>query len=770
MTCDRALRPHTGFRLLSSSARRVLAATMAALVLTAGLRPLPGMAQESRPVASKTVAELPHSTEHAVIDGSLDDAIWRDALVVDLTIETGPDENVPAPVATHAYLVEDGERLLIAFDARDPNPKAIRAYLRDRDTAYNDDFVGVVVDTFGDQRHAYEFFVNPLGVQMDLTNDDVNSREDDSWDAIWDSAGKITPEGFVVEMAIPFSQLRFPHTQGERTWGIDVLRFYPRKDRVRISNNRLERGRNCYLCQFSQIRGLAGVAPSDALELVPSLTASRTDTRADPVTDPLQKGNTNSDVGVNLKWGVTQDLTANIALNPDFSQVEADVAQLDVNNQFALFYPEKRPFFLEGADYFTTPIQAVFTRTVADPDAGAKLTGQTGRNAFGFFVAKDATTNLLFPDHLASSTDSLDVSNDVFVGRYRRNVGDGSTVGALVTSRDGGDYRNALAGVDARLRISGAHSLQLQYLTSATRYPDATAAQFGQPVGDFDGDAFQTRYTYSTRNWYADWTGASYDNGFRADSGFVPRVGVADQKLELTHIWQGTTGHWWNQIRVGLNGHRIDDRDNGVLERTLEPYFSFNGPLQSYVQISRGPTRRFWNGQTFSGQATNLYAQLRPIGGLSVQLNARRGAQVDLVNSRLGFEHRLQPNIQWNVNRHMLVRLQNTSVRLNAENGPLIFDANLADLRVTWQFNVRSFVRFTTQRQRIERNVSQYLDPSTEPKSVNVGQQLLYAYKLNPQTVLYVGYSDSAIEDSSVVDLTRTGRTFFAKLSYAWLH
>ena len=721
-------------------------------------------------MATAAVAELPHSAERAVIDGSLDDPIWRDALKIELTTETGPGENVPAPVETHAYLVEDGERLLIAFDAHDPRPEAIRAYLRDRDTAYNDDFVGIVVDTFGDQRHAYEFFANPLGVQMDLTNDDVNGREDDSWDAIWDSAGKITPEGFVVEMAIPFSQLRFPHTQGERTWGIDVLRFYPRKDRVRISNNPLERGRNCYLCQFSRIRGLAGVAPSDALEFVPSLTASRTDERPDPAVDPFEKGPTNSDVGVNLKWGVTQDLTANIALNPDFSQVEADVAQLDVNNQFALFYPEKRPFFLEGADYFTTPIQAVFTRTVADPDAGAKLTGQTGRNAFGFFAAKDAATNLLFPDHLASSTDSLDTSTDVLVGRYRRNVGNGSTIGALFTGRDGGDYSNRLAGVDARLRLSGRHSLQLQYLTSATHYPDATAAEFSQPMGDFEGDAFETRYTYSSRNWYADWTGTSYDNGFRADLGFVPRVGVADQKLELARIWQGGTDNWWNQIRVGVNGHRTDDFDGGLLERTIEPFVSFNGPLQSYVQISRGPSKLFWNGQLFSGTALKLYAQLRPIGGLSLQLTARHGEQVDLVNSRLGVERRLQPNVQWNVNRHLLIRLQGTSVRLNSKDGPLIFDATLTDLRVTWQFNLRSFVRFTTQRQRVDRNVAEYSDPSTEPKSLTVGEQLLYAYKLNPQTVLYVGYSDNAIEDSGLPDLTRTNRTLFAKLSYAWLH
>jgi len=175
--------------------------------------------------ASVKVPQLPRSTAEAKIDGVLDDAIWKDALTIDLTTETDPGENVPAPVVTHAYLVEDGKRLLIAFDARDPDPKSIRAYLRDRDRAFNDDFVGIVIDSFGDKRYAYEFFANALGVQMDLTNDDVSRRESESWDAIWDSAGKLNSQGFVVEMAIPLSQLRFRNTDGERVWGIDVLRF-----------------------------------------------------------------------------------------------------------------------------------------------------------------------------------------------------------------------------------------------------------------------------------------------------------------------------------------------------------------------------------------------------------------------------------------------------------------------------------------------------------------------------------------------------------------
>ena len=195
-----------------------LLATLAYAALAAGQEPPTPIA-----AASTTLPLLPRSNAAFKIDGVLDDPIWQHALVVDLTIETDPGENVPASVETRAYLVEDGTRLLIAFDARDPDPKTIRSYLRDRDRAFNDDFVGIVIDSFGDKRYAYEFFANALGVQMDLTNDDVARRESDAWDAIWDSAGKINDKGYAVEIAIPLSQLRFRNTDGERVWGVSVF-------------------------------------------------------------------------------------------------------------------------------------------------------------------------------------------------------------------------------------------------------------------------------------------------------------------------------------------------------------------------------------------------------------------------------------------------------------------------------------------------------------------------------------------------------------------
>ncbi len=721
-------------------------------------------------IASSRVPSLsiPHSTDAVEIDGVLDDAIWRSALVLPLTIETYPRENQAPEVETTAYLVENGRELLIAFDARDPDPGSIRAYLRDRDSAFNDDFVGVVLDTFNDQRRAFEFFVNPYGVQMDLIQDDVNRNESSSWNAIWDSAGEINARGFTAEMSIPFSQIRFPRVDGEQTWGIDVLRFRPRAQRVRISNNAQDRNLSCYLCQFGKFTGFTNAEPGRALEVVPTLTATRTDLRSGPGVGPLERGDFESEAGLGLRWGITPDLTLDVALNPDFSQVEADFAQLEENATFALFYPETRPFFLEGEDYYTTPLQAVFTRTVADPDAGVKFTGRTGANTIGVFATNDTVTNLLLPGPFGSRTTSLAQDNDAFVGRYTRGFGRTSTISALATSREGVGYSNEVAGFDGRYFVNDRSTLRFQYLSSRTEYPADVVAQFGQ-APEIDGDAWRLEYRYGSRDWFAQVWHHDLDPSFRADSGFISRVGVVQDRFEMSRTFYGDADAWYTDYRIGAQGGQSEAADGQFIDRFLQPFISFQGPMQSFVRIGGGPRKEYWNGQTHDLDTGFLFSQLRPRSGLNLSVQINRGEAIDYANSRMADQRRIQPQVDWNATRHLLVRLRYTNDRLSATDGPTIFHASLTDLRLTWQFNVRSFVRLTLQNQDVERNVDLYVNRlTTDPTTSSLATQLLYSYKLNPQTVLFAGYSDSRLEDDLTRELEKTGRTLFLKLSYAW--
>lgn len=718
-----------------------------------------------------TNIELPRTEGEIVVDGQLDEEAWRDAAQVELLYEIEPGDNLPARVKTVAYLIEDGANLYVGFAASDPDPSAIRAYLRDRDEAYDDDFVGIVIDTYNDNRRAFEFFSNPLGVQMDLTNNEAAQggqwgKEDDSWDAIWDSAGEINDDGYVVEMRIPLTQLRFPASEGIKTWGFDLTRTYPRREQFKFSAVPLERGVNCYLCQIGELTGLADAEPGRDLELVPTVTASRSESSEDPGFDPMI-GDTTSEAGLSVRWGITPDLTANLAINPDFSQIEADVAQLAVNNRFALFFPEKRPFFLEGADYFSTPINAVFTRTISSPDVGAKLTGKRGANTFGVIAAEDAITNILFPGAFSSDSTTIEQSNTAFIGRYSRGFGDTSSVGGVLTVRDGDGYHNYVGGFDARWKVDDRHTLSAQYLESETQYPLEVAEEFGQPTESFDGKGTLLRYEFDSRHWFGNLRFTDLSEGFRADSGFQSKVGGDQIRFSGGRVWHGEDGDWWHRIRLHT-GYRIGHLEDGTFtDKEVSMRLGVGGPFQSWTQISLEAVSELEEGVIFNMQKVGLYMNMTPRSGLSLEFWGQVADQIDYDNTRLGDQIMIQPSVKWNVNRNFLVDVRGIFASLDTKEGEKIFDASVIDARLTWQFSVRSFLRMTVQQSKTTRNQDVYID-DVDALSKDIGRQLLYSYKINPQTVFFLGYADQYVDEDRLDSLTASDRSLFMKIGYAW--
>ena len=721
--------------------------------------PLPAQeAGESRPPY-----RVERATSEIRIDGALDEPAWSAAAVVELRYETRPAENQPPPVETRVLLAYDDANLYVAFDAKDPDPSAIRAHLADRDTAWSDDFVGIVLDPFNDERRAFEFFINPLGVQMDMFMDDVGGNEDESWDAIWSSAGRITEEGFIVEIAIPWSSLRFPRTVGEQTWGFDALRFYPRDQRRRIASQPMDRNVTCYLCQVSKMTGFSGITPGRNVEVVPTVTSSRTDRREDFPSGGLEDGDVETDLGVTARWGITPNLALNAAINPDFSQVEADAAQLDVNNQFALFFPEKRPFFLEGADFFRTPFDAVFTRNVADPSWGAKLTGKEGRNALGVFVAEDERTNLILPGSQGSAAVSLPMETTDAVLRYRRDLGSSSAFGVLFTGREGDEYSNRVGGLDGLYRFTDADSVRAQALFSQTEYPDSLNLA---PSGLLDDAAFLLSYNHNSRNWRGSLRYEDVGREFRADMGFMPRVDYTDLAAGLDRVWYGKTGARLTQWSFGGAWIQTEDESGQLLEREFELSADLNGPRQSFLEVEARRGERFFNGVTFDETSANAFFEIDPTGDLYFSFFTRVGDEIDFVNTRPGEILHLEPSVRFNLGLHLRTRITHVLQQLDVKGGRL-FEANLTQVNAVYQFNVRTFVRAILQYTDIQRTPSLYIqavDESTE----RLFSQLLFSYKLNPQTVLFVGYSDSALGEERV-DLTRADRTLFLKLGYAWL-
>ena len=699
------------------------------------------------------------------VDGRLDDAGWRGALVIPLRFETRPGENVTPKVETNALVTFSDSHVYIGFRAADPEPEQIRAHLMDRDSAWDNDFVGVVFDPFNDERRGFEFFANPLGVQMDLFMDDVSGNEDSSWDAIWDSAGSINEAGYEVEFAIPFSSLRFPATADVQTWGIDVLRFYPRDERYRIASQPLDRDVNCYLCQVSKIVGVEGVSPGRNIEIVPTVTSSQTDVRND-ASGQLESGDSDTELGLTAKWGITPNLILNAALNPDFSNVEADVAQLDINEQFALFFPEKRPFFLEGADLFSTPFDVVFTRNVADPDWGIKLSGKTGKSALAVFAAEDEITNLLLPGSQGSNGTSLDMKSTDAAVRYRRDLGDNSSIGVIGTSRSGDDYSNTVAGIDGQFRFRDTHSVNLQWLNSDTEYPDEVVAEFDTPMGSFGDSAYTVGYNYNSREWdgWARYNDVGRD--FRADLGFEPRV-------DFTFLLGGLQRTWWpedKKISRGWFGGDWDtthDQSGEFIERELEFFSGVALPMQSFVEFGGGMRDRRFDNVDFDQAFYWNFLATQPTGNLTLRMFTRLDTDaIDFAHTRPGDQLRVNPEVVYRFGKHLQAAVDYDWRQFDVEGGNL-FTANLAQSRVVYQFNRRSFLRLITQYTSVDRNTDLY-DDEVDSESERLFNQLLFSYKVNPQTVLFLGYSDNR-EAVNGMPLEREDRSLFLKIGYAWI-
>jgi hypothetical protein len=395
------------------------------------------------------------------------------------------------------------------------------------------------------------------------------------------------------------------------------------------------------------------------------------------------------------------------------------------------------------------------------------LTGKRGNHTLAAFAAQDAITNLIFPSALSSDGTSLDQENTAFVGRYNYGFGDASSVGALLTTRTSDDYHNYLGGFDVRWKINDQHSIQAQYVRTDTEYSDEIAIEFEQPLGTFAGSGEYFTYEYETRSWFAYAQHYSLDQGFRADAGFEPQVDAAQQEVGAGYVWFGEEDDWWTRMRFSGNWDITHDDSGQMLEREIEGYFNFRAAMQSVVQVGLLSRDVLWDDVVYEENKTSLYAAFKPKGGLNVGIFMRYGDQIDFSNSRLGDQLRLEPFVDWNINRHLLLRLQSTILDFDTKQGEQIFDASVYDLRLTWQFSRRSFLRFTTQYQDIERNVDEYID-EVDARTRNMGRQLLYSYKINPQTVFFLGYSDNHFEDDELNTLEESDRTWFMKIGYAW--
>ncbi|HEX8282855.1 MAG TPA: DUF5916 domain-containing protein [Pyrinomonadaceae bacterium] len=767
--------------------------------------PARAAAEKQRPVSLTRFEKTP------VIDGRLDDEPWKQAAVLQDFYQTQPGDNTAASRPTRVLLGYDNERLYIGFHAYD-EPGSVRATVAKRDGVLEDDNVRIYLDTFGDQRRAYVFIFNPLGVQQDgvLTE---GGAENYSVDVVMESKGALVADGYTVEVAIPFKSLRY--IQGkDKLWGVHVLRSIKHLNDEQNSWQPLSRGKSGFLTQAGHLSGIEGVSGERTLELIPSLTVSESGLRVEggggaASPDRFANKGLKLDPGLTAKIGITPTVTLDLAVNPDFAQVEADELVVTANQRFPIFFEEKRPFFLEGIDIFNTPLQAVDTRAIVDPSFAVKLTGKQGRTTFGLLGAADAAPGNFSEEERADPTvirrygDLFGKSAYIGVVRLKRDVGRENSLGFTGTTYNFKGRHNHLGGFDGRFRLSETTTFQFQALGTTARetFFDADLGRNIYRTGN--GFGYSYRIDSNSRNWKNTLSGSGRTRDYRAAVGFTRRTDTNIEGLKLQYVsdpkpkaalvswsalnytqanfdWRGRSQFVNTNSSVSFNFQRQGYLGLGYqrgYERLFEEEF---GPKRAAARAGtflgedseRSATRQIFSGyagmtptQAFSFDVEAIYTK----GAFDFDFGA--GPRYPRVSPAAladpdapldpgpGDEFTLLATATYKPTSALRLSFNYTKDRLVRDDTKrLAYDVDILGLRGTYQFS-----RFTFLRARLD----------YDTLAARMRGQLLLGWAPNPGTAFYAGYNDDVNYNGynpftglHEPGFRRNGRTFFVKMSY----
>jgi hypothetical protein len=752
---------------------RLLASAFLLLVSLTGAAPGQEEAPADAAMPPITVPAQPiaRTTGPIELDGDLSDAAWTDATRYDTFYETSPGDNVPAKVRTVAWVTYDDRYLYIGVQCDDPDPSQIRAPFVDRDQVFGtDDNIAVFLDTRNDRKVGIELRVNPRGIQGDAVFNDATGSEDFAPDFFYDTAAQINDQGWSAEFRVPLTTLRYPQADPQ-SWRILFWRNYPRDFRYAFHSAPIPRGSNCPLiCHAHELTGVTGLPSSNHLVVAPYATANAREQRPPSDRADFDSDDPEGDVGLDVKWNPSADSAIDLTVNPDFSQVEADVAQIAVNERFALFYPEKRPFFLEGVDLFETPVQALYTRTINEPRWGARGTDKQGNTSYTALVVEDRGGGLLtLPGPQGSGFAPLDVESLVGIGRLRHDIGS-SFAGLLATAReyDGGGY-NRVVGPDFQWRPTDSDAITGQFLYSQTEDPHLSSGFGGSK---HEGHAAELQWNHLERD--SDWfLGVEdYEDGFRADTGFVPRVGYSEARAFYGRRFYPEGEGLFRFVRAYVGGIYSEDQQGEKLGQTFIPGVYFFGKKNLNGSFELYPDSQVRVGDELLEESYLYYfLQFDPGKVLArVGVQGRVGEQIDFDNGRVGDGVTLSANATVRPTDHLELLLNAARQQLDVDDGAQsgrLFTADVMRVRANYVFTARSLVRVIGQYVDVESDPDLYLFPAfVNERESDFSGSVLYSYKLNWQTVLFLGYGNQWIRGLEG-DLVETDRSVFFKISYA---
>jgi hypothetical protein len=758
------------------------------------------------------------------IDGKLDEPAWRGAAALRDFHQTQPGDNTAPSYPTTILLGCDKERLYLGIHAAD-DPKKVRATVAKRDNITSDDYIAIYLDTFNDRRRAYLLMFNPLGAQQDGLFSE-GSEPDFSVDVVMESKGLLTADGYSIEVAIPFKSLRYEAGKG-RLWGVHALRYIRRldeedswaplrRDKAGLDKAGSKETRARFLAQAGHIRGLEEIATERTLEIIPVLTIAETGRRVralprgaampDPgrfVNQPI-----NADAGLTGKLTLTPGITFDFALNPDFAEVEADQPQVTANQRFPLFFEERRPFFLEGADIFRTPILSFHSRTIIDPDVALKLSGKRGRTNFGALLASDNAPGNFSEDErndpaqLPAIARFIDHNAYAGVLRVRRDVGEQSSLGLIATSYNFIEKHNQLAGVDGRLSLNRNTFLTFQLLGTNSRrfFYDPEADRNLCRTGN--GFAYFMELNRTGRRLNLQLSGEGYTRDYRADLGFTTRTDtnrwavyarynsepkpqhklISWSALYTTLVqfdWRGRSQYAYHFPRVALNFKRQTFLQLAVYRDYARLFEEEFGAKRTAARAGAffGPAERstFWNGYTITAgtNPSKKYSANVIVDGSWKVFDYDFGAgpkfprvsPAALANPNApldpgpGNTTDITASFAWQPAEAFRASIDYTKSRLTRlDTRRTAYDQNLWSLRASYYFT-----RFTFARARVD----------YDTLASRVRGQFLLGWTPHPGTSLYIGYNDDLNYNGYNPFTTRlesgfqrNRRTFFVKMSY----
>jgi uncharacterized protein DUF5916/cellulose/xylan binding protein with CBM9 domain len=672
-----------------------------------------------------------HADQPPLIDGVLDDEVWQDGpLETGAWLSYNPLHGDSVPQQTKVWMAYDATFIYFAFQCDDPDPSQIKTSITRRDNIWADDWVGFSLDALGTGQLSYHFMVNPSGVQLDMLNSAAGG-EDDSPDYVWDSAGRINQTGYAVEIRLPLQTIRF---RGGSDVRMGVL-FWRRVSRSGMSLSWPALTPGTWVFEKHASLVFSDLKSRLAREVIPSATYSHNAFRESP--DRWGPADDEGDLGLSGKYGVTSTVTLDATINPDFSQVESDAFQVEVNQRFPIFFSEKRPFFMEGAGLFrlagegsdNSLQRAVHTRRIVDPVFGAKVTGSLGRFAFGTLTALDqAPGRNLEPGDPDTGKDRL---FNIVRGQY--SLGPSNYVGSLILDAEFAGGYNRVAGADLSWRVSPTQRVSGFLLASATRAPHAAASSTGLGA--------QAGYEFSTKRWAIAGYGEHYDRDFEMQTAFIRRVGITSGwgYVECNFYPDKTRYPWLRRITPFSFTQGGRDRNAGQNELLQVTGIRLNFTRQGNLRFDRFDGFEAWAGQQFDRGNWRAQGNVQLYRWLSLNGEHLVGAAVfyDPEEPFPGHIRDTQAGATLQPSGRLSQALTYRHVAFDrASTGERVYDLDIIYSRTTYQFSRQFFIRA----------IAQY-----DSSRYQVLTDFLASYELRPGTVVYLGYG-SLIERREFVD------------------